>query len=209
LKLLFSLNLHYPESYFSTPLSKFLSINSQSSMSLETASSSAAVNDGAIKIGCRKSILSLIQANGIREQLLSSPSLGPNPPTITVTTRLVQGDADKTSPFLQMGSKPGASDAAKSLWTTELEDSLRKRELDVLIHCLKDMPTVLPEECVLGPIPEREDPCDSLVVKPGLGYKSLAELPDGAIVGTSSIRRKALLMNAHPKLVVKECRGNL
>jgi len=121
---------------------------------------------------------------------------------------MVQGDADKTSPFLQMGVKPG-TDAAKSLWTTELEDALRAKQFDVLIHSLKDLPTVLPEGCVLGPVLEREDPSDALVMKPGLPYLSLGDLPDGAVVGTSSIRRKALLMAAYPNLVVKECRGNV
>jgi len=71
------------------------------------------------------------------------------------------------------------------------------------------VPTVLPDGCVLGAIPERADPADSLVVKEGLPYKTLEDLPDGSIVGTSSVRRVAQLKAKFPKLVFKDVRGNL
>lgn len=113
---------------------------------------------------------------------------------------------DKTSPFLKFS---GPSDAAKNIWTEEMESKLCSGELDLLVHCLKDMPTNLPDGCILGAIVHREDPTDALVVKNGLPYKDLAELPSGSVIGTSSTRRKALLKYKYPQLVVQECRGNL
>ena len=70
----------------------------------------------------------------------------------------------------------------------------------MLVHSLKDVPTTLPDGCELGAILKREDPVDSLVMKTGLDYKSLDELPDGSVVGTSSVRRVAQLRRLYPKL---------
>lgn len=88
----------------------------------------------------------------------------------------------------------------KALWTEELEDALLKGEVDIIVHSLKDVPTTLPDRCEIGAILEREDPRDSLVVKAGLNYKTLDDLPEGSIVGTSSVRRVAQLKRAFPKL---------
>ena len=92
----------------------------------------------------------------------------------------------------------------KSLWTKELEVALLDGEVDILVHSLKDVPTVLPKGCELGAILEREDPADSLVVKKGLGYRTIEELPEGSVVGTSSVRRVAQLKRKFPKLVFKD-----
>ena len=70
----------------------------------------------------------------------------------------------------------------------------------MLVHSLKDVPTSLPHGCEIGAILERENPIDSLVVKQGLPYKSLDELPERSVVGTSSIRRVAQLRRNYPKL---------
>lgn len=86
------------------------------------------------------------------------------------------------------------------MWTKELEIALKDKEVDLLIHSLKDVPTSLPEGCALGAILERENPVDSLVVKAGGPWKSLDELPEGSVVGTSSVRRVAQLKRNYPKL---------
>ena len=92
----------------------------------------------------------------------------------------------------------------KSLWTKELEVALKEGVVDMLVHSYKDVPTVLPEGCEIAGVLEREDPADSLVVKKGLSYKTLEELPEGSVVGTSSVRRVAQLKRVFPKLVFKD-----
>lgn len=121
---------------------------------------------------------------------------------------VVKGDADKVTPFAKF-STTTTPDAAKSLWTKEIEDALLADQVDLIVHSLKDMPTMLPEGCLLGAVVEREDPRDALVMKAGSRYTSLADLPDGSVVGTSSVRRKAQLMHTYPQLVIQECRGNV
>jgi hydroxymethylbilane synthase len=167
-----------------------------------------------IPIGTRNSKLALIQATHISTLLSTAhPHF-----TFPVQTVLVRGDVDKTSPFLSFQSqsqsqsqpKNVASDAAKNLWTEEMEILLGKGELDLLQHCLKDMPTSLPDEYILGAVLEREDPTDAFVMKSGWqGGVGLEDLPDGAVVGTSSTRRNALVKRLFPQLVVRECRGNV
>lgn len=155
-------------------------------------------------IGTRNSKLALIQASRVSNALtVANP--GTKFPWRTVS---VSGDVDKTSPFLKFS---GPSDAAKNIWTEEMEAKLVSGELDLLVHCLKDMPTRLPAGCALGAIVHREDPTDAFVVKESLRgeYDDLAQLPPGSVVGTSSTRRKALLALKYPQLVVEECRGNL
>lgn len=88
----------------------------------------------------------------------------------------------------------------KALWTKELEVVLKENLADMLVHSLKDVPTTLPEGCVIGAILEREDPVDSLVVRRGGTWKSLEELPAGSVVGTSSVRRVAQLKRNFPNL---------
>ncbi|KAJ5099957.1 porphobilinogen deaminase [Penicillium argentinense] len=144
-------------------------------------------------IGTRNSKLALVQAERV-SKALSKKDVS------------VRGDVDKTSPFLKFG---GPSDAATNIWTEEMEAKLSSGELDLLVHCLKNMPTNLPEACVIGAIIHREDLTDALVVKDGLPYTDLAGLPAGSVVGTSSTRRKALLKYKYPHLVIRECRGNL
>ena len=84
-----------------------------------------------------------------------------------------------------------------------------EHKLDVIVHCLKDMPTQLPDHCEIGAILPRENPHDALVVKKGLRYERLSELPEGAVVGTSSVRRIAQIRKMYPGLKVMDIRGNL
>ena len=90
------------------------------------------------------------------------------------------------------------------MWTKELEVALIEGAVDMLVHSYKDVPTVLPDGCEIAGVMERENPLDSLVVKKDLPYKSLEELPDGSVVGTSSVRRVAQLKRNFPKLAFKD-----
>lgn len=157
-----------------------------------------------LRLGTRNSKLALVQAEHVSKELTRAHP-GVQFPWQTV---VVRGDVDKSSPFLKFA---GPSDAAKNIWTEEMETKLCAGELDLLVHCLKDMPMRLPENCTLGAIVYREDPTDALVMKEGLRsqYTDLSQLPPGSVVGTSSTRRKALLRYRYPHLKVEECRGNL
>lgn len=94
----------------------------------------------------------------------------------------------------------------KGLFTKELEVALLKREIDLAVHSMKDVPTVLPEGLVIGAVLPREYPGDVLVSRAG---KTLGELPPGARVGTSSLRRQAQLRFYRPDLALIPVRGNL
>lgn len=82
--------------------------------------------------------------------------------------------------------------------------------VDAIVHSLKDVPTTFPDGCELGAILEREDPTDALVMKAGSSYTSLDQIPNGSVIGTSSVRRVAQLRKMYPELkfadVVRSCR---
>ncbi|KAJ5712898.1 uncharacterized protein N7483_010079 [Penicillium malachiteum] len=167
-------------------------------------STTSPIAERKLTIGTRNSKLALVQAERV------SSALNHAHPHIKFPwqTVSVSGDIDKTSPFLKFG---GPSDAAKNIWAEEMETKLSSGELDLLVHCLKDMPTRLPSGCVLGAIIHREDPRDALIIKASLRdqYTDLSQLPAGSVVGTSSTRRKALLRYKYPHLKIQECRGNI
>jgi len=98
---------------------------------------------------------------------------------------------------------PLAKVGTKGLFTKEIEEALLDGRADLAVHSLKDLPTELPEGLVLAAIPEREDPRDAVV------GKRLSDLPPGARVGTSSLRRSAQLRKLRPDLVIESVRGNL
>uniref|UniRef100_Q022E4 Porphobilinogen deaminase n=1 Tax=Solibacter usitatus (strain Ellin6076) TaxID=234267 RepID=Q022E4_SOLUE len=98
---------------------------------------------------------------------------------------------------------PLAKVGTKGLFTKEIEEALLDGRAQLAVHSLKDLPTELPEGLVLGAVPKREDPRDAVI------GKTLAELPLGAKVGTSSLRRSAQLKRLRPDLVVESIRGNL
>ena len=97
----------------------------------------------------------------------------------------------------------------KALWTQELEVFLQKGDLDFIVHSLKDMPTQLPHDLELGCISKRKDKRDALVIKPSLAdkYHSLASLPEGSVIGTSSLRRIAQLKQHYSHLKFEDVRG--
>jgi hydroxymethylbilane synthase len=98
---------------------------------------------------------------------------------------------------------PLAKVGTKGLFTKEIEEALLDGRAQLAVHSLKDLPTELPEGLVLGAVPQREDPRDAVI------GKTLAELPLGAKVGTSSLRRSAQLKKLRPDLVIESIRGNL
>ncbi|EGX87785.1 hydroxymethylbilane synthase, putative [Cordyceps militaris CM01] len=154
-----------------------------------------------IRVGTRKSPLALAQAQLVVDALQAAlPSH-----TFPIDSMTTTGDRDQNTALYNFGGK--------GLWTTQLEDKLSRREVDVVVHSLKDMPTELPEGLVLGCITARGDARDTLVVKPALaaahGWATLADLPAGSVVGTSSIRRIAQLARRYPQLAFQDHRGNI
>lgn len=117
---------------------------------------------------------------------------GLTPSSFSTYFTATAGDKNQSAALYLVGGK--------ALWTKELEVSLLNKDVDMLVHCLKDVPTVLPEGCIIGAVLEREDPVDSLVVKDGLNATTLQDLPDGSVVGTSSVRRTAQLRRQYPGL---------
>ncbi|OCK82344.1 hypothetical protein K432DRAFT_293448 [Lepidopterella palustris CBS 459.81] len=173
------------------------------SVSVPQTSTSASTNFPPINIGTRRSALAQIQARQVEKQLKDA-----FPDRIyNIVTVLAQGDKDKVTPLQQLSM----GENAKSLWTGELETMLEQGELDMIVHCLKDMPTQLPPSLSIGCICPREDPRDVLVVSPKLSSTSrnLASLPEGSTIGTSSIRRAAQLRRIYPTLKFADIRGNV
>jgi hydroxymethylbilane synthase len=150
-----------------------------------------------IRIGSRTSQLALVQTHWVQEQLQKAfPDRG-----FEVHTMNTQGDKILDVALAKIGDK--------GLFTKELELGMLQGEIDFAVHSLKDLPTRLPEGLVLGCITEREDPADALVVHIKHQDRQLATLPEGAIVGTSSLRRLAQLRHYYPHLTFQDIRGNL
>lgn len=97
----------------------------------------------------------------------------------------------------------------KGLFTQELEDDMLSGKIDFAVHSLKDLPTQLPEGLRLGCVTEREDPADAMVVHAKHKDKQLDTLPEGAVIGTSSLRRLAQLRHHYPHFKFKDIRGNV
>ena len=147
-----------------------------------------------LKIGTRQSLLALWQSNHIAACLRKQ-----YPECEVVLKKIVtKGDRILDVPLAQIGGK--------GLFTKEIEEDLLSGEVDLAVHSLKDMPTVLPEGLCLTAITERANVGDAFVSNK---YDSFAELPLGAVVGTSSLRRKAQLLAARPDLTIRDLRGNV
>lgn len=147
-----------------------------------------------IIIGTRSSKLALWQADYIARRLREK-----HPSLIVEEKRMTtQGDRILDAPLAKIGGK--------GLFTKELETAMLAGEIDIAVHSLKDMPTEVPEGLVITAITERYDPGDA-VVSPR--YQTLAALPRGAKVGTSSLRRRAQLLAARPDLTLFDLRGNV
>jgi hydroxymethylbilane synthase len=150
-----------------------------------------------VRIGSRKSQLALVQTHWVQAELQTAfPDC-----TFEVITMSTQGDIILDTPLAKIGDK--------GLFTKELEVGMLSRDTDLAVHSLKDLPTNLPEGLMLGCITARENPADALVVHEKWRDKQLATLPEGAVVGTSSLRRLAQLRHHYPHLAFKDVRGNL
>ena len=150
-----------------------------------------------VRIGSRKSQLALVQTYWVQEELQKNfPDI-----TFEVHTMSTQGDKILDVALAKIGDK--------GLFTKELELGMLQNETDLAVHSLKDLPTNLPEGLVLGCVTERENPADALVVHEKLKDKQLETLPEGAVIGTSSLRRLAQLRYHFPHLEFKDVRGNL
>ena len=147
-----------------------------------------------LKIGTRQSLLALWQSNHIAACLRKQ-----YPECEVVLKRIVtKGDRIFDVPLAQIGGK--------GLFTKEIEEDLLSGEVDLAVQSLKDMPTVLPEGLCLTAITERANVGDAFVSN---DYACFEELPLGAVVGTSSLRRKAQLLAARPDLTIRDLRGNV
>ncbi|MFQ6547595.1 hydroxymethylbilane synthase [Aestuariibius sp. 2305UL40-4] len=152
--------------------------------------------DNALKIGTRGSPLALAQANETRDRLARAWDLPYEAFTIVVIK--TTGDKIIDRPLKEVGGK--------GLFTKEIEEALLSGEIDLAVHSTKDMPVEQPCGLLLNTYLPREDVRDAFISPGGL---TLADLPDGAVVGTSSLRRRAQLSNRRPDLKIVEFRGNL
>ena len=147
-----------------------------------------------IRIATRKSALALWQAEYVKARLEEAhPGL-----QVTLVPMVSRGDKLLDSPLSKIGGK--------GLFVKELETALLENEADIAVHSMKDVPMDFPEGLGLFCICEREDPRDAFVSNT---YASLDELPQGSIVGTSSLRRQAQLLTRRPDLEIRFLRGNV
>ena len=150
-----------------------------------------------LRIASRRSQLAMVQTNWVKAELEKAhPGLN-----ITMEAMATQGDKILDVALAKIGDK--------GLFTKELEAQMLVDRADIAVHSLKDLPTNLPEGLMLGCITEREDPADALVVNAKNQAYKLDTLPEGSVVGTSSLRRLAQLRHHYPHLIFKDVRGNV
>jgi hydroxymethylbilane synthase len=154
-------------------------------------------------MGTRGSPLALAQARQVARKLEALH------PDLRVEERIIRttGDKNQGQPLPQIGGK--------GVFTLEIEASLLNNEIDFAVHSLKDLPPEMPEGLVLACVPIRENPSDSLILNDltipdaEASGGALKLLPQNAKVGTSSLRRRAMLLNVRPDLLIEDVRGNI
>ena len=149
-----------------------------------------------IRIGTRGSPLALAQAHEVRARLMAAHGLAEAAFEICIIK--TSGDRIQDRPLSEAGGK--------GLFTKEIEEALFAGDIDLGVHSMKDMQTVLPDGLGIGAVLPREDVRDAFI---SLKYASVAEMPKGAIIGTSSLRRHAQVKHLRPDLVVVGFRGNV
>ena len=149
-----------------------------------------------LRIGTRGSPLALAQAYETRERL--SIAFGLSRDSFEIVVIKTTGDKVLNRPLKEIGGK--------GLFTKEIEEALLQESIDIAVHSMKDMPVQQPDGLILDTFLPREDVRDAFVSRI---HKSLADIPQGATVGTSSLRRKAQLMSKRPDLKIVEFRGNV
>lgn len=147
-----------------------------------------------LRIGTRGSQLALFQANWVRERLVQAhPHLN-----VTLIKIKTTGDKIQDAPLAKIGGK--------GLFVKEIEEALIQKRIDLAVHSIKDVPIELPEGLHLSVITKREDPRDVFISKDGTRLK---DLPQGAKIGTSSLRRQAQLLHFRDDFAIIPLRGNL
>jgi hydroxymethylbilane synthase len=153
-----------------------------------------AIMKSLLRIATRKSPLALWQAEHVKQRLLQAhPGL-----SVELVTMTTQGDKILDTPLAKIGGK--------GLFVKELEQGMLNGDADIAVHSIKDVPMEFPEGLFLSTILEREEPCDAFVSNE---YASIDDLPKGAVVGTSSLRRRCQLLNKRPDLEIRDLRGNV
>lgn len=147
-----------------------------------------------IRIATRKSPLALWQANFVKQNLL----LAHKDLKVELIPMVTQGDIILDSPLSKIGGK--------GLFVKQLEQAILNNEADIAVHSIKDIPAQFPEGLMLATICQRDEVRDAFVANK---YTSLNDLPEGAIVGTSSLRRQCQLRSHFPHLIIKDLRGNV
>jgi hydroxymethylbilane synthase len=147
-----------------------------------------------IRIGTRASALALWQAEWVKSELEKKyPGT-----TVTLTKIKTTGDKILDVPLAKVGGK--------GLFVKEIEEAMLENEIDIAVHSMKDVPTFFPDGLHLSCITKREDARDALLTRNNVKFK---DLPKGANVGTSSLRRQAQLMSVRPDFVIHQLRGNV
>jgi len=149
-----------------------------------------------LRIGTRGSPLALVQAGEVRARLAAAHGLAPE--RIDVEIIRTSGDMIRDRPLSEVGGK--------GLFTKEIEEALLAGRIDLAVHSAKDMPTVLPAGLAIVAVLPREDPRDVFISRRSA---TVRELPHGAVVGTASLRRQALVKHLRPDLAVVNFRGNV
>jgi hydroxymethylbilane synthase len=149
-----------------------------------------------IRIGTRGSPLALAQAHETRNRLVAAHGLDPDSLEIVVIT--TTGDRIRDRPLSEIGGK--------GLFTKEIEEALFDGSIDIAVHSMKDMPAHLPDGLKFAATLEREDPRDAFI---SLAAMSLRDLPHGAVLGSSSVRRSAQALRVRPDLKSVQFRGNV
>jgi hydroxymethylbilane synthase len=148
-----------------------------------------------MRIGTRASMLALWQADWVKAELEKRyPEM-----EVTLTKIKTQGDKILDVPLAMVGGK--------GLFVKEIEEAMLRGEIDIAVHSMKDVPTIFPESLSLRCITEREDCRDIVILRPGV--TSWLDLPHGARIGTSALRRKAQLLHLRPDLQMVDIRGNV
>ena len=147
-----------------------------------------------LRIGTRGSALALAQSSWVKQQIEQ------HRPELQVELRIIKtsGDSFIDTPIPNIGGK--------GVFTKEIEDALLHGEIDVAVHSLKDLPTMLPKGLMIAAVPQREDARDVLVARQ---KQTLSALSPGSKVGTGSLRRRAQLLHFRPDLVSTPIRGNI
>ncbi|MVP00505.1 hydroxymethylbilane synthase [Paenibacillus lutrae] len=151
-----------------------------------------------IVVGTRQSALALTQTNQVVDELRELSRQHGIECDFEIRKIVTKGDRILDVMLSKVGGK--------GLFVKEIEQAMQDGEIDIAVHSMKDMPFELPEGLVIGAIPQRQDPRDVLITK---GETSLDELPQGALVGTSSLRRACQLQHSRPDLRIQSVRGNI